>query len=171
MNIIERLMKDHERFRASLKRLDVEVLDSLDKYSEGWTRKAGARTLSILRDLVAAIEAHEQVERTVLYPEMLRLVPGTAEALRQLAGQHAKLDRLLEGFVRELPQAEKHPTAWMLSNVCDLSNLMEKHMWKEEDELFGLAESRLGPAELDRLDRQAEKLLAAESGKAAKGAR
>jgi hemerythrin-like domain-containing protein len=162
MTIVDRLLKEHDRFRKSLERLDKEVLDSTDKYREGWTREAGAKALEILRDLMPRLERHEHIEHTLLYPEMLRHAPETRLVLDAMEDQHRELRRLVEGFLRELPQAGEHPTGWILANVCDLSNLLEKHMWKEEDELLELAKRRVPPRELERLEKEAEAIKAPE---------
>jgi hemerythrin-like domain-containing protein len=166
MNVIDRLMKDHERFRAWLSELDVEVLESHDKYSPGWTEEAGAKSLAVLAQLVPAMERHERAERRVLYPELVRHAPEARMALEKMTAQHASLDRLVEGFLKQLPKAGEHPTAWMLKNVIELCNTLEKHLWQEEDDLFDLARQKIPAEELERLDRQAEPMLSATKQKA-----
>jgi hemerythrin-like domain-containing protein len=159
MNVIDRLMKDHERFRAWLSELDIGVLESHDKYSPGWTAQAGEKALAVLAQLVPAMERHEQAERRVLFPELSRLAPETRKTLEEMAGQHAALDRLVAGFLKELPRSGEHPTSWMLENVIELCNTLEKHLWKEEDDLFAPARQKIPADELERLDRQAEPML------------
>jgi hemerythrin-like domain-containing protein len=159
MNLIDRLMKDHERFRTWLSELDVEVLESHGKYEPGWTAEAGAKALAVLSELVPAMERHEQAERRVLFPELSRLAPETRKTLESMAAQHAALDRLVGGFLKELPKAGERPTAWVLENVIELCNTLEKHLWKEEDDLFAPARQKIPVEELERLDRQAEPML------------
>jgi hemerythrin-like domain-containing protein len=166
MNVIDRLMRDHERFRAWLSELDVSVLESHDKYSPGWTAEAGAKALDILGRLVPAMERHERAERRLLYPELLRHAPETRKVLEDMTSQHATLDRLVDGFLKQLPTAGERPTAWMLQNVIELCNILEKHLWQEEDNLFEVARRRIPSEELERLDRQAEPMLSGARQKA-----
>ena len=156
MNILNKLEDDHKRFKALISRLDTEVLDSGHKFSEGWTKEAGETCVGILKELLPGMERHEEIERRLLYPEMLKRAPVSGELLGGMEGEHSAIDHLLEGFMKELPKSSQKPTSWMILNLLRLTSLLQRHMLREEQELFSVARKHIPSRELERLGREAE---------------
>ncbi len=155
MELLKRLENDHRRFRGMIEKLDAEVLDSGRKYDQGWCRAAGESCSGILGELLPALERHESLERRFLFPELARRAPAGVLVLAGLEREHAALDKLLAGFLEELPRASDKPTSWMILNLLRLTGLLQRHMAHEEEEIFSAARRYIPRSELLRLGREA----------------
>lgn len=164
MNVIERLVADHRRFQDLADELDRQVLGGGNRSHGGWGEAESAATQKALETLLPDMLRHERVERTLLFPAMLKYAPIEGSLLESIENEHREFDALLARFLGEQPKAEDRPTTWMLLNLMRLTSMLQRHMLFEEQELFSLAERHIPKAELERLGTAAEKILAEGTG-------
>lgn len=168
MNVLERLLADHRRFQELADELDRQVLGSGNRSRGGWGQAESDTTQKALETLLPDMLRHERIERTLLFPALLKLAPVEASLLESIEREHSEFDALLSRFLGEQPKAEDRPTTWMLLNLMRLTSMLQRHMLFEEQELFTLAERHIPKAELERLGAAAEKLLAEGAGSPAR---
>jgi hemerythrin-like domain-containing protein len=158
MSILSRLRSDHNGFRAELGRIQAEIVAVRDLSSDKERRETAARLAGSLLQLVQAVRKHEDVERRLLYPNLLAASPVPSADLDQLEKQHTLIGQTLERLIEGLRTAAKRPPSWLILSILQLSNMLRRHMAREEALVFPLALEHIGAVELERLGREAERL-------------
>lgn len=125
------------------------------KQALGQLKPAAARGLSErVKEVKAFVEAnlkpHFRAEEEVLFPLMRSLVPESRPMLETLLREHVQ--------IRE--HAARLDEGSSLSKLLfDLGDLLERHIRKEERELFPLFESRATPAAAEKLKAEIDRVL------------
>ncbi|MGZ8489442.1 MAG: hemerythrin domain-containing protein, partial [Candidatus Binatia bacterium] len=86
----------------------------------------------------------------VLFPLMRERVAGCAELLDQLIKDHEQLRRAM---------AQLEAGMGLAKLIFDLGDLLERHIRKEERELFPLFEAHVDPVEADAMGVKLKELL------------
>ena len=98
----------------------------------------------------ANLVAHFKAEEEVLFPLMREQVAGCAAMLDQLVQDHEQLRRAM-------PQLESGTGLAKL--IFDLGDLLERHIRKEERELFPLFEAHVDAAQAEEVGVKLKELL------------
>ncbi|MBI2358258.1 MAG: hemerythrin domain-containing protein [Deltaproteobacteria bacterium] len=102
------------------------------------------------------LKPHFQAEEEVLFPLMRSLAPESRPILDALLREHVQIRE----FVSRLDESST-----LSKLLFDLGDLLERHIRKEERELFPLFESRVAPAEAEKLEAELKKILAVQDRK------
>ena len=93
---------------------------------------------------------HFRAEEEVLFPQMRALVPESESIIEQLIRDHQQLRAAM-------PQLESGVGLGKL--VFDLGDLLERHIRKEERELFPLFEQHVGETVAETIEDEIKKIL------------
>jgi hemerythrin-like domain-containing protein len=93
---------------------------------------------------------HFRAEEEVLFPQMRALVPESESIIEQLIRDHQQ-------FRTAMPQLESEVGLGKL--VFDLGDLLERHIRKEERELFPLFEQHVGETGAETIGDEIKKIL------------
>ena len=93
---------------------------------------------------------HFRAEEEVLFPQMRALVPESESIIEQLIRDHQQLRAAM-------PQLESGVGLGKL--VFDLGDLLERHIRKEERELFPLFEQHVGETGVETIEDEIKKIL------------
>jgi hemerythrin-like domain-containing protein len=100
----------------------------------------------------ANLKAHFRAEEEILFPHMRALLPESEPIIDRLILDHEK--------IREaIPRLEAGTGLAKL--IFDLGDLLERHIRKEERELFPLFEQHAGEIDAERVGGEIKKILAA----------
>lgn len=102
------------------------------------------------------LERHFQAEEEVLFPIIRSCVPEGRQMLEDLIEEHKQIR---EQIVR---LEEKAGLSKML---FDLGDLLERHIRREERELFPLFEKYAAPTEAEKIKEEVDKILAGRNPK------
>ena len=106
-----------------------------------------------LRDFFANnLVRHFRAEEEALFPKLRQLVPESAALLDQLARDHRQLRDAISQLDGEVALGKL---------VFDLGDLLERHIRKEERELFPLFEQHVGETEAEAVGNEIKKILGA----------
>jgi hemerythrin-like domain-containing protein len=97
--------------------------------------------------------AHFNAEETVLFPLMRAQVAGCGDMLDQLVREHAELRRAM-------PQLEAGTGLAKL--IFDVGDLLERHIRREERELFPLFEAHIAEVHAESMGAQLKELLSSQ---------
>jgi hemerythrin-like domain-containing protein len=91
------------------------------------------------------LDSHFKVEEEVLFPAMRAAIPASALLVDTLLEQH-------EQIRRALPQLESK--TGLAKVIFDLGDLLERHIRREERELFLLFEQQIDAASAEKIGRE-----------------
>ena len=97
---------------------------------------------------------HFRAEEEVLFPLLGSAVPGSQEMIGQLERDHAEIRKAI-------PQLEAGTNLAKL--IFDLGDLLERHIRKEERELFPLFEQKLDARQAEAAGPEIQRLLGSRS--------
>lgn len=109
------------------------------------------RAREVIEFFQASLIPHFRAEEEILFPFMLSLVPESGPMVDSLRREHVEIREA----VSRLGQSSIPGKL-----LFDLGDLLERHIRAEERELFALFESRVAPAEADKLKPRIEAILA-----------
>jgi len=133
------LSHDHHHGLALALRCRKQSLGQIKPMGADGLRARAQEVLQFYRDnLVAHFKAEEQV----LFPLMRDQVVGCGALLDQLVRDHEQLHRAM---------AQLEAGAGLAKLIFDLGDLLERHIRKEERELFPLFEAHVEGAEAEQL--------------------
>lgn len=129
------------------------------KQALGQIKPMGAAGLRERADEVAAfyssnLIAHFRAEEEVLFPRLHSLSPESASMVEALRAEHEQIRRAVEQI---------KTGSGLAKLVFDLGDMLERHIRKEERELFALFEERLDAAEQESIGLELKASLAATS--------
>ena len=127
------------------------------KQALGQLKPMGAKGLRERADEVREffanhLVAHFHAEEEALFPKLVALVPESAALVDQLVREHLQL--------REAA-AQLDTDAGLSKLVFDFGDLLERHIRKEERELFPLFEQHIGDAAATTVGAEIKKILEA----------
>jgi len=106
-----------------------------------------------LRDFFANnLVRHFRAEEEALFPKLRQLVPESAALLDQLARDHRQIRDAISQLDGEIALGKL---------VFDLGDLLERHIRKEERDLFPLFEQHIGETEAETVGDEIKKILEA----------
>ena len=94
--------------------------------------------------------AHFRAEEEILFPLMRAAVPGSAALLDELLGQHEQLRQAV-------PQLDAG--SGLAKLIFDLGDLLERHIRKEEREIFPLFEAHIDAPQAEMIGVELKKIL------------
>jgi hemerythrin-like domain-containing protein len=146
------LSHDHHHGLALALRCRKQSLGQIKPMGAEGLRVRAQEFLRFYRDNLAA---HFKAEEEVLFPLMRDQVVGCGDMLDQLAREHEQLRRAM-------PQLEAGTGLAKL--IFDLGDLLERHIRKEERELFPRFEAHADTAQADAVGAKLKELLGAGKG-------
>lgn len=141
------LSHDHHHGLALALRCRKQALGQIKPMGSAGLRERAHEVLEFYR---ANLLAHFQAEEEILFPLMREQVMGCAEMLDQFVRDH-------EQIRRAMPQLEAGTGLAKL--MFDLGDLLERHIRKEERELFPLFEAQIDEAKAEQVAINIKKLL------------
>jgi len=106
-----------------------------------------------LRDFFASnLVVHFRAEEEVLFPQMRALVPESEAIIEHLIRDHQQL---------RVAMSQLEGEAGLGKLIFDLGDLLERHIRKEERELFPLFEQHVGETGAERIGNEIKKILEA----------
>ncbi len=97
-----------------------------------------------------SLTAHFRAEEEILFPLLRTAVPGSAALLDELLGQHEQLRQA----VRQLEAG-----SGLAKLIFDLGDLLERHIRKEERELFPTFEAHIDAPQAELIGVELKKIL------------
>ena len=141
------LSHDHHHGLALALRCRKQALGQLKPMGvKGLKERAGEFREFFANQLVP----HFRAEEEVLFPQMRALVPGSEAIIEQLICDHQQIRAAI-------PQLERDVGLGKL--VFDLGDLLERHIRKEERELFPLFEQHVGATGAEMIEDEIKKIL------------
>jgi iron-sulfur cluster repair protein YtfE (RIC family) len=141
------LSHDHHHGLALALRCRRQALGQLKPLGAEGLRERAAE----LRDFFSnELIPHFRAEEEVLFPQMRERVPESAGLIDELVRDH-------ESIRRAMPQLERETALGKL--IFDLGDLLERHIRKEERELFPLFERHAEQLDVDSLAKELGKAL------------
>jgi len=141
------LSHDHHHGLALALRCRKQGLGQIKPMGAEGLRERAKEFLEFYR---ANLMAHFKAEEAVLFPLMRQQVAGCADMLDQLVRDHEQLRRAM-------PQLEAGTGLAKL--IFDLGDLLERHIRKEERELFPLFEAHVDTAQAEVVGAKLKELL------------
>jgi iron-sulfur cluster repair protein YtfE (RIC family) len=141
------LSHDHHHGLALALRCRKQSLGQIKPMGAEGLRARAQEVLEFYRDNLVA---HFKAEEEVLFPLMRDQVAGCGDMLDQLVRDHEQLRRAM-------PQLETG--AGLAKLIFDLGDLLERHIRKEERELFLLFEAHVDAAQADQMSVKLKELL------------
>lgn len=117
----------------------------------------------LMREIVAHLKVHTTIEEEIFYPAVREI--GTQKAEDQMleaVEEHHVVDLVLA----ELPQVDPEADTFE-AKMTVLKELIEHHVEEEQDEVFPMAEKKLGKQRMEELGEQLEERADALQSKAA----
>ncbi|MSP41503.1 MAG: hemerythrin domain-containing protein [Deltaproteobacteria bacterium] len=147
------LSHDHHHGLALALRCRKQALGQLKPLGAAGLRQRAQEFLEFYRNYLVA---HFRAEEEVLFPLLRVSVPGSEAMLDELIGQHGQLSQA----------ATRLETGTGLAKlIFDIGDLLERHIRKEERDLFPLFEAHIDAATAAAVGVELQKNLAASSGK------
>jgi hemerythrin-like domain-containing protein len=144
------LSHDHHHGLALALRCRKQALGQLKPMgAEGLRERAQEVRDFFNRNLIA----HFRAEEEVLFSEMRREVPSSAELIDALLIEHGSIRTAVENLgQQDVPQAR---------SVFEFGDLLEQHIRKEERELFALYEQNIARFDAEMLGKRMTETIAA----------
>jgi hypothetical protein len=134
MNVFTLLRRDHEKVSSMFKQIE-----------RGFGQADTPERHQLFRQLKRALELHAEVEDLHVYR-----VFQQAESTRDDAAEALEAHRDIKTIVDELEATPAYDHQWV-AKFQDLHKLVEKHVAKEENEMFRKAETVITPQEAEEL--------------------
>ena len=145
------LSHDHHHGLALGLRCRKQALGRLKPMGSAGLRE---RATEVLAFYESNLMAHFRAEEEVLFATMRSAVPQSAAAIDQLVREH---EQVREAMVR-LKTMEG-----LAKSLFDVGDLLERHIRKEERELFPLFEQQMSASEADAIGPEIKKSLSAKT--------
>jgi hemerythrin superfamily protein len=95
---------------------------------------------STMQEIIKALEHHTEIEETIFYPAVREI--GTKKA-EDMIGEAYEEHHVVKLVLAELPEVDPSADNFE-AKMTVLKELIEHHVEEEEDEMFPMAEKRLG---------------------------
>ena len=150
------LSHDHHHGLALALRCRKQALGQLKPMGAAGLRERAKEFVDFYR---INLIAHFRAEEEILFPLMRAAVPGSATLLDELLGQH-------EQFRHAVPKLETG--SGLAKLIFDVGDLLERHIRREERELFPLFEAHVDAAKAESVGAELKQILADGGKKPAK---
>jgi hemerythrin-like domain-containing protein len=143
------LSHDHHHGLALALRCRKQALGQIKPMGAGGLRERAKEFLSFY---ASNLVAHFRAEEEVLFPLLGHAAPVSNRIIEELLSDH----RQIRHAVAQLENGTD-----LAKSLFDLGDLLERHIRKEERELFPLFEQHVKPAEADAVRQELKKVLEA----------
>lgn len=117
----------------------------------------------LMGQIVEMLKMHTKIEEEVFYPAVRELRTSKAEEMIDEAfEEHHVVDLVLAELPRVDPEDERFD-----AKITVLSELVEHHVEEEEEEMFPMAEKKLGAERIKELGQRMEQMAGAAQRRAA----
>jgi hemerythrin-like domain-containing protein len=134
MKFTDSLNSEHDVFLVQL--------GALERLLDGGAPQDEVRACALV--LAEAVERHRQGEEDLLYPAILREFGQDFPPIRVMEMEHEQIERCLGGL---RDRAGNGPEL-----TRDFIDVLRQHIHKEVHVLFPMAETRIGAAELEKMN-------------------
>jgi hemerythrin-like domain-containing protein len=141
------LSHDHHHGLALALRCRKQALGQLKPLGASGLRQRADEFLEFYH---ANLVPHFRAEEIVLFPPLRDTIPDCAPLVDELCHQHDELRQGVPGLESE---------GGLAKLIFDLADLLERHIRKEERELFPLFEAHFDDAEAERIGLELKKIL------------
>ena len=140
MKATDLLKKQHKNVKALFKKVD-ETED-------------GRRRRQLMDEITNELKIHTQIEEEIFYPAVREIGSSKAE---EMVDESLEEHHVVDLVLAELPKVDPEDERFA-AKMTVLSELVEHHADEEEDEMFPLAEKKLGKERLQQLGEQMEQM-------------
>jgi hemerythrin-like domain-containing protein len=145
------LSQDHHHGLALALRCRKQALGQIKPMGAEGLRE---RAKEFLEFYASNLVPHFRAEEEVLFPLLRSAVPGSGQMIDELVGNHAEIRQAI-------PRLEAG--AGLAKLIFDLGDLLERHIRKEERELFPLFEQHVERTKAENAGKEIKKILEARS--------
>ena len=146
------LSQDHHHGLALALRCRKQALGQLKPMGAAGLRERATEFLEFYR---ANLVAHFRAEEEVLFPLLRTSLPGNEAMLDELISQHEQLRQAA---------SQLESGSGLAKLIFDLGDLLERHIRKEERELFPLFEAHIDSIKAESIGVELKKILDDGSG-------
>jgi len=140
MKATDLLKKQHKSVKALFK----QVEDTED----------GRRRRQLMDEIANELKIHTQIEEEIFYPTVREIGSSKAE---EMVDESYEEHHVVDLVLAELPNVDPEDERFA-AKMTVLSELVEHHADEEEDEMFPMAEKKLGKERLQQLGEQMEQM-------------
>ena len=140
MKATDLLKKQHKSVKALFK----QVEDTED----------GRRRRQLMDEIANELKMHTQIEEEIFYPAVREIGSSKAE---EMVDESYEEHHVVDLVLAELPNVDPEDERFA-AKMTVLSELVEHHAEEEEDEMFPMAEKKLGKERLQQLGEQMEQM-------------
>lgn len=133
-HVTEKLHQDHEKVEKMFQKLQ-ETGDG-----DETTRQ------QLCQQLATELRAHMEFEEKVFYPALRQAGDGAGEKVRHAVEEHNEAKDLLDQLTQCDPKSDD-----FLDLASQLQEAIEEHVREEEDEIFDLAQEKLGDDDAEQM--------------------
>jgi iron-sulfur cluster repair protein YtfE (RIC family) len=143
------LSHDHHHGLALALRCRKQALGQIKPMGAAGLRE---RAKEFLDFYTSNLEAHFRAEEEVLFPALHSAIPGTGSVIEELIREHVEIRQTLPRL---------GAGSGLAKLIFDLGDLLERHIRREERELFPLFEQHIQGSEAEMIGAELKKILAA----------
>jgi hemerythrin-like domain-containing protein len=141
------LSHDHHHGLALALRCRKQALGQIKPMGAAGLRKRAAEVVAFYD---SNLRAHFRAEEEALFPQLGILIPQSRELMESLSGEHEQMRRAIEQI---------KTGAGLAKLIFDLGDLLERHIRKEERELFPLFEQQVDASQAEAIGAEIDKVL------------
>jgi hemerythrin-like domain-containing protein len=136
-------------------------VEKLFKQVENTDDARGRRQL--MDQIISALKLHTKLEEEVFYPAVREV--GTSKA-EEMVDEAFEEHHVVDLVIAELPKVDPEDERFE-AKMTVLSELVDHHVEEEEDEMFPMAEKKLGSERIKELGQQMEDMAGGMGGRRA----
>ena len=143
------LSQDHHHGLALALRCRKQALGQIKPMGAAGLRE---RAKEFLDFYTSNLEAHFRAEEEVLFPALHSAIPATGSVIEELVREHVEIRQII-------PRLDAGTGLAKL--IFDLGDLLERHIRREERELFPLFEQHIQGSQAEMIGEELKKIVAA----------
>src|SRR5262249_32618119 len=136
---LTRLSHDHHHGLALALRCRKQSLGQLKPMGSAGLRERAREVVDFYQ---TQLVRHFRAEEEILFPSMREAVPQSAALIGELLGQHEQLRQMI---------SQLEAGSGLAKTIFDLGDVLERHIRKEERELFPLFETHIETAQAEAI--------------------
>ena len=143
------LSQDHHHGLALALRCRKQALGQIKPMVAAGLRE---RAKEFLDFYTSNLEAHFRAEEEVLFPALHSAIPATGSVIEELIREHVEIRQIMPRLAAGSGLAKL---------IFDLGDLLERHIRREERELFPLFEQHIQGSQAEMIGEELKKIVAA----------
>jgi hemerythrin-like domain-containing protein len=140
MKATDLLKKQHKNVKALFKKVE--------------ETEEGRRRRQLMDEIANELKIHTQIEEEIFYPAVREIGSSKAE---EMVDESYEEHHVVDLVLAELPNVDPEDERFA-AKMTVLSELVEHHAEEEEEEMFPLAEKKLGKERLQELGERMEQM-------------